>query len=70
MLIPTNSISSHFTYFEPLYKTNSLNLDIETNLEFSEGEIGSYHSILPENIIAINTNEDKTLSLKRNKLLQ
>lgn len=64
LLVPTNSIASHFTYFEPLYKTNSLNLDVETILDFSEGEIGSAHSILPDNIIAINTNEDKSLSLK------
>ena len=67
LLVPSNQITSNFTYFEPLYKNNSLNLPVETILEFSEGEIGSSNSILPNNIIAIYTNEDKSLSLKMKK---
>lgn len=65
LLVPTNSIVSKFTSFEPLYKKNSLNLSVETIIDFNEGEIGSSQSILPDNIIAINTNENKSISLKK-----
>lgn len=64
LLIPTNSITSNSDCFELLYKKNSLNLSVGTVLDFLEGEIGSSQSIPPYNIIAINTNADKSLSLK------
>lgn len=64
LLVPTSSITSNFTYFDPLYKKNSLNLDVETILDFSNGEIGSAESIRPSNIIAITTTKNKGLNLK------
>lgn len=65
LLVPTSTITSNSTYFDSLYKENSLNLPVETILDFYEGEIESSESIPPNNIIAINTNSDKSLSLKR-----
>ena len=65
LLVPTNSIISNFTSFEPLYQKNSLNLSAETIIDFNEGEIGSSQSIPPDNIIAINTNKNKSISLKK-----
>lgn len=67
LLVPTNTITSNFTYFDTLYKENSLNLPIESILDFHNGEIGSSESIHPNDIIAINTNRDKSLSLKRKR---
>ncbi len=67
LLVPTNKINSNFTYFDSLYRNNSLNLNVETILDFSEGEVGSSQSIPADNIIAINTNEDKTLTLNIKK---
>lgn len=67
LLVPTSTITSNNTYFNSLYKENSLNLPVETILEFQQGEIESSESIPPNNIIAINTNRDKSLSLKIKK---
>lgn len=67
LLVPTSKITSKFTYFESLYKENSLNLSVETILNYHNGEVGSSESIKPDNIIVINTNKDKSLSLKIKK---
>ena len=64
LLVPTKSIVSDSTAFYSIYEENRLNLDLETILDFADGEIICNGSIEPENIISINCNRDKSLSLK------
>lgn len=64
LLVPTNSIVSNFNYFNGLYRENRLNLSPDAILSFRDGEIGSAESIAADNIIAIDSNVDKSLCLK------